>query len=506
MKSTNTPGAYDDTSGEPISRPARLSDLTPQSKSGRVCLVAVLLGLFLILWATASFVEALISVSMLLAFIYVPLRIVFVLVLRGFQALRQRWSESRGKKATLDSASASDTASAASTPREFFLNIDGANEGPYSIEELRLKLANGSVGDSHYAWKQGWLGWRKLADISELQSSAPPPLPSTTHEARPSAPPNPKSANSSGTASAKAKSPPLHLVLKYGTVCFCALLAFALVLLALISKIGSSPATSSGAAAVSAPPPAPAPPQPLRPEQIAERLRQSTVRIDAGFKVKGVLVDDTYAWLGSGVIIRKADGLYWILSNAHVVGMEEIFNAKAFIDPVILQYGLAVTMPDGRKVAPVTVAINRHLKDFALVGVPANTGNYTAMPLSSLQLSQGQKVFAMGHPEGLNNTFTSGLISARRSYNTKLGRSCEYIQTDAAINHGNSGGPLVDDFGNLIGINTSVFREDNAQGLNLAIAATEILRSFKAEEMIEFPLEPSRIGPFVVQLNRGGSR
>lgn len=297
-----------------------------------------------------------------------------------------------------------------------------------------------------------------------------------------------------------------HLLLKYGSTCFCALLVFAMFLIIIgMVKQGAGPSPTDGTpVAPAAPPP---PPQPLRPEQIAERLRQSTVRIDAGFKVKGLVLDDVHAWLGSGVILEKSREVYWILSNAHVVGSDSILNSKLFMDPVVLQYGLVVTMPDGKQAQPVEVRINSHLKDFALIAVPASTGNYAALPSNTARLPQGQKVFAMGHPKGLNDTFTSGVISSWRTFQTRSGRDYEVIQTDATINGGNSGGPLVDDFASLVGINTfTMHRDDNAQGLNFAVSAGEITRSIKAGEMVAFPLDPTRIGPFVLSLNRGAVR
>ena len=204
------------------------------------------------------------------------------------------------------------------------------------------------------------------------------------------------------------------------------------------------------------------------------------------------------------MLFKKAEGSYWILSNAHVVGSDSICNSKLFVDPVVLQYSLVVTMPDGKQVKPGGVLINRHLKDFAVIVVPASTGNYAVLPVGGARLPQGQKVFAMGHPMGLDGTFTSGVISSWRTFPTKLGKPYEVIQTDATINSGNSGGPLVDDFANLIGINT--FSHRDAQNLNFAVSAGEIFRSIQAGEMVEFPLQPSQIGPFVVVLNRGGSR
>jgi len=505
MDSTPTSRTQDDAPGGQASKSTRLSSLTPQSKNGRYWLLAVLAGLFLLFWATGSFGYALMSVSMLFVFIYVPLRFVFVLALEGFRLLGQRRQAGSLSTSPAHPASAPVVASVSPAPKELFLNVAGANQGPFSINELRLQLSDGRIGTHDYLWKEGWMGWRKIADFTELQGTLPPPLP-PINQAASGTSPQTNSSRSSATANASTKSSRLHLFLKYGTICFCSLLGFILVAAVLFGS-GSSPTTNGESTAASAPAPPPPPPQPLRPEQIAERLRQSTVRIDAGFKVQGLVIDDTYSWLGSGVVFEKSEGVYWVLSNAHVVGSESICNSKLFVDPVVLQYALIVTMPDGKRIKPSAVLINRHLKDFAVIGVPASTGNYAVLPFGKAQLPQGQKVFAMGHPMGLDGTFTSGVISSWRTMNTKLGKPYEVIQTDATINAGNSGGPLVDDFANLIGINTfTMYRDQNAQGLNFAVSAGEIARSIKANELVAFPLEPNRIGPFVVQLNRGGGR
>lgn len=364
-------------------------------------------------------------------------------------------------------------------------------------------LAAGTASATDYAWQEGWAGWKRLGDLTELQSpnEQPPQAAEAAHDNHPTASPSTAAAENPDP---HMKAQNLHLFLKYGTICFCSLLGFLLVLILKSPSplpSGSQPDPPTTQAQKPEPPP---PPQPLKPEQIAERLRQSTVRIDAGFKVKGLLLDDVHTWLGSGVIFEKSRDGYWILSNAHVVGSDSILNAKLFMEPVVLQYALLVTMPDGKQVRPLKVRINRHLKDFALIAVPLESGSYQPLPANTARLPQGQKVFAMGHPQGLNGTFTSGVVSSWRSFKTRIGRDYEVIQTDATINAGNSGGPLVDDFAQLVGINTfTMYRDQQAQGLNFAVAAGEILRSVRAGDMVEFPLEPARIGPFVKAVNQG---
>lgn len=298
MDSTPTSRTQDDAPGGQASKPTRLSSLTPQSKKGRYWLLAVLAALFLLFWAAGSFGYAFMSVSMLFVFIYVPLRFVFVLALEGFRVLRQRRQAGSLSTGPAHPASAPVVASASPAPKGLFLNVAGSSEGPYSLEEVRGKLTSGVISESDYAWKEGWMGWRKIADFTELQGTLPPPLP-PINQAASGTSPQTNSSRSSATANASAKSSRLHLFLKYGTICFCSLLGFILVAAVLFGS-GSSPTTNGESTAASAPVPPPPPPQPLRAEQIAERLRQSTVRIDAGFKVQGLVIDDTYSWLERG--------------------------------------------------------------------------------------------------------------------------------------------------------------------------------------------------------------
>ncbi len=91
---------------------------------------------------------------------------------------------------------------------------------------------------------------------------------------------------------------------------------------------------------------------------------------------------------------------------------------------------------------------------------------------SSTDLLVGQKVFAIGNPFGLDQTITSGIISAlNREINTVTGRVIHgVIQTDAAINPGNSGGPLLDSAGRLIGVNTAIYSLSGAYaGIGFAV-------------------------------------
>jgi S1-C subfamily serine protease len=119
-------------------------------------------------------------------------------------------------------------------------------------------------------------------------------------------------------------------------------------------------------------------------------------------------------------------------------------------------------------------------KDLAVLRIDAPANRLKAIPLgTSKDLQVGQRVFAIGNPFGLDQSLTTGVISA-------LGREIEsvtrrpiqgVIQTDAAINPGNSGGPLLDSAGRLIGVNTAIYSPSGGSaGIGFAIPADSVNR------------------------------
>ncbi len=152
---------------------------------------------------------------------------------------------------------------------------------------------------------------------------------------------------------------------------------------------------------------------------------------------------------GSGFITRS-DGV--LLTNAHVVeGASEV----------------GVTLPDGRSFTGKVLGADP-LTDVAVVKVVAE--RLPVAPLGdSGKVRPGQWAIAIGNPLGLDNTVTAGIISAvQRTNAVGEGQRVPYIQTDAAVNPGNSGGPLIDDRGQVIGINTAI-RQAPGAGLSFAI-------------------------------------
>ena len=183
--------------------------------------------------------------------------------------------------------------------------------------------------------------------------------------------------------------------------------------------------------------------------EVTERVGPAVVRVETGPKVRNAR---ERGGLGSGIVISP-DGL--VLTNSHVVGSSkeirlrdvEGFDSDAHVLGVDPDTDLALLRADGA----------RELRYAAL-------GN-------SKRLRRGQLVIAIGNPLGFESTVTAGVVSALgRSIRSVSGRVIEdVIQTDAALNPGNSGGALVSSNAEVIGINTAII--NGAQGICFAVAS-----------------------------------
>jgi len=169
----------------------------------------------------------------------------------------------------------------------------------------------------------------------------------------------------------------------------------------------------------------------------------------------GQLGDETQraSSLGSGVIVSPSG---YILTNHHVV------NAADEIE---------VATPDGKKLLAKVVGSDPDT-DLAVLSVEAQ--NLPAITFgSSEKLRVGDIVLAIGNPLGIGQTVTSGIVSALDRSGLGINTFENFIQTDAAINQGNSGGALVDARGNLVGINSAILSQTGGSiGIGLAIPAS----------------------------------
>jgi S1-C subfamily serine protease len=187
----------------------------------------------------------------------------------------------------------------------------------------------------------------------------------------------------------------------------------------------------------------------------AARLLPSVVQIEAGSAV------------GSGFV--AADGGL-ILTASHVVGRTET---------------VTLTLHDGTTISGTVVAVDKSIDTAVIRADESAAGDLQALPLGALaDVQVGEMTIAIGSPFGLSQTVTTGIVSALgRTVPTPMGELHDLIQTDAAINSGNSGGPLIDREGRAIGINTAIASASGgSDGIGFAVPvdqAAEILEKVK---------------------------
>ncbi|MEG2155221.1 MAG: trypsin-like peptidase domain-containing protein [Burkholderiaceae bacterium] len=189
--------------------------------------------------------------------------------------------------------------------------------------------------------------------------------------------------------------------------------------------------------------------------------------------------------LGSGVI-ATSDG--YVLTNNHVVQAAD---------------EIAVALTDGRRLPARLIGADPET-DLALLRIDARDLPAVSFGHSE-ELRVGDVVLAIGNPFDVGQTVTMGIVSALGRNNLGINRFENFIQTDAAINRGNSGGALIDAHGNLVGINSAIFspntRTPASVGIGFAIPTTiinEVLQQLIAQGRVTrgyFGIEPEDITP-----------
>lgn len=202
------------------------------------------------------------------------------------------------------------------------------------------------------------------------------------------------------------------------------------------------------------------PPPEGRFAKVAAAAADSVVTVEA--------TSDQEGSQGSGVVI---DGRGYIVTNNHVI-------SEAAVNPS--QYKMHVVFNDGKEV-PANLVGRDPKTDLAVLKVDNVDNLKVAQMGDSDKLRVGDEVIAAGAPLGLRSTVTQGIISALHRPVPLSGDGSDTdtvidgLQTDAPINHGNSGGPLIDMNGNVIGINTAgKSLSESASGLGFAIPVNEV--------------------------------
>jgi serine protease Do len=214
--------------------------------------------------------------------------------------------------------------------------------------------------------------------------------------------------------------------------------------------------------------------------------------------------------LGSGFLI-SADG--YVVTNNHVITADGRGQVRE----------ITVTMPDGTEYPAELVGADPE-SDLAVLKISGNRPFPFVEFGDSSQSRVGDWVVAIGNPFGLGGTVTSGIVSAVHRSTQAGGAYDRYIQTDASINRGNSGGPLFDMQGNVIGINNAIFSPSGGSvGIGFAIpaetarpivqkliAGEEILRGYLgvqiepvSEDFADALGIPERRGEFIQRVERG---
>ncbi len=222
----------------------------------------------------------------------------------------------------------------------------------------------------------------------------------------------------------------------------------------------------------------------LTPMEVFEQSAAGVVEVRASFPQADAAGGGS--GLGSGFLVsREGD----IITNAHVVTRDG-WDASAIVVVFRTQSG---TDPASAQVSAELVGSDEN-SDVALLKIdPEDAPSLDPLPLGeSASLRVGEPVTAIGNPLGLSFTVTSGIVSATgRNLTSPNGMVIPNgIQTDAAINSGNSGGPLIDSAGEVIGVNTQIMTQSGgSQGLGFAVpieTAVRVMDQFKATGEVSY--------------------
>lgn len=192
-----------------------------------------------------------------------------------------------------------------------------------------------------------------------------------------------------------------------------------------------------------------------------------------GFDTEKVYNSVFVVYSGSSMGSGFAIGENCIITNAHVINN---------------QYDVRIETYSGEIKRAFIVSMDERI-DIAVIGVP--DGSFTPLHVADLSaVNVGDDVYAIGAPNSLAFTLTKGVVSSKERFVSRQ----KYIQTDAAINTGNSGGPLLNDAGEVIGVNS--YKMSDSEGIGLAIPI-DVVVSFLETGEIELNESGNVIEPIV---------
>jgi len=197
--------------------------------------------------------------------------------------------------------------------------------------------------------------------------------------------------------------------------------------------------------------------QTLDDDNILDRLNKAARAVADSVEpsVVHIAVDEP---AGRGRWIHEAQGSGWVFdTKGHVVTNAHVVRGASHI---------SVQFQDGRTVDADVVG-HDSTTDVAVIQVKANEGLFPVRRATGEELHQGERVYAFGSPFGFKFSMSEGIVSGlgRDPLNViGQGGYTNFIQTDAAVNPGNSGGPLVDVHGRLVGMNVAIATANNADG------------------------------------------
>jgi len=193
--------------------------------------------------------------------------------------------------------------------------------------------------------------------------------------------------------------------------------------------------------------------------------------------------DEQGTWFGAGLLVDAGRG--WVLTNAHVAGRS---------------YGkVSIAFKDNRTVPAQRVYVDPYLDLAVLAYDPRRVPAKTSVPVLDCGPPPpvGHPVGAFGHPWGFRYTGTRGITSA---VTTRLGSTM--LQTDAPINEGNSGGPLISlETGKVVGINAAKIKEEAVEGLSFAVPIRYACTVLELLEAGRDPSPPARLVDFAMDEN-----